>query len=187
MNKDPKIEPANPNDVVEVEAKEIPKEEKEEIKEKVVFTEDKKKLKFYEILRKRILKFAEDKAGHTAGKFTEYVLTLPDFFILLCRLAVDKRVPATQKVIVSGIIAYVISPIDIIPDFIPVIGYIDDIVLVVFGLNLVLNEIDKQVILDNWSGEEDILQLLQKITLAAERFLDKNILRRIKKWIRHIK
>jgi uncharacterized membrane protein YkvA (DUF1232 family) len=87
---------------------------------------------------------------------------------------------------VGGIIAYIISPIDIIPDFIPVIGYVDDLVLAVFGLNIVLNEIDKKVVLENWSGQEDLLELMQKITLTAEKFLDKNILKRIKKWIQKI-
>jgi uncharacterized membrane protein YkvA (DUF1232 family) len=107
--------------------------------------------------------------------------------MLLCRLAVDKRVAGKQKLLVGGIIAYVISPIDIIPDFIPFIGYIDDLVLVVYGLNVVLNEVDKQVLIDNWGGEEDILKLLQKITYVAENFLDKNILRKIKGWVSKIK
>lgn len=185
MNKEIKIEPAEDPKIEEVKAKEIPKEKKKVIDEKVVFS-DKKHMKFYETLRKRILKFANEKGGKTGSKFAEYLLSLPDFFILLCRLTVDKRVPATQKFMVGGIIAYIISPIDIIPDFIPVIGYVDDLVLAVFGLNIVLNDIDKKIVLENWSGQEDLLELMQKITLTAEKFLDKNILKRIKKWIQKI-
>jgi len=147
------------------------------------FTEDHKQLKFYGKLRKKIHKLAAEKGGEKAGVFTEYILALPDFFVLLCRLAIDKRVSKKQKLLVGGIIAYVISPIDIIPDFIPFIGYVDDLVLVVYGLNIVLNELDKQVLVDNWSGEEDILTLLQRVTYVAENFLDKNILRKIKGWI----
>ncbi len=141
---------------------------------------DKKKLQFYEKLRKNITKFVKGKAGEKTGKVSEYILTLPDFFILLCRLAVDKRVTKTQKLLVGGIIGYVIMPIDIIPDFIPLVGYIDDLVLVVLGLNLILNELDQQILNDNWSGEEDVLQLMQKITANAENFLNKNILEKIK-------
>jgi len=141
----------------------------------------KKRLQFYEKLRETITGFAQKKVGVKAEKYTEYVLALPDFFILLCRLFVDKRVKASQKLLVGGIIAYVMSPIDIIPDFIPVIGYVDDLVLIVFGLNLVLNELDRQVVLDNWSGEQDVLGLMQKISAAAEEFLNKNILRKIKR------
>jgi len=154
----------------------------EEIKEL-----DNSKLKFYGILRKRIRKFVTGHTGEGGNKFTGYLLALPDFFILLCRLAVDKRVSSSQKIFIGGIIAYVMLPIDIIPDFIPVIGYVDDLVLVVYGLNLILNELDKKILLDNWSGEEDALELLQKITNTAEKFLDKNILKRIQKWISGLK
>lgn len=169
------------------------KEKKDDVKgEEIIveneqaFTEDPKKLKFYEKLRKTINKFAVSRGGENAGVFTKYLFALPDFFILLCRLAIDKRVSKNQKFLVGGIIAYVISPIDIIPDFIPFVGYVDDLVLVVYGLNIVLNELDKQVLIDNWTGEEDVLHLLQKITYVAENFLDKNILRKIKGWISKI-
>jgi uncharacterized membrane protein YkvA (DUF1232 family) len=142
-----------------------------------------KRMEFYEKLRAKFTSLAAQKLGTDGSKFTEYLLALPDFFILLCRLAADNRVKPSQKVLVGGIIAYVISPIDIIPDFIPVIGYIDDLVLVVFGLNIVLNELDNQVLVDNWSGQQDVLELMQKITAAAEGFLDRNILKRIKNWL----
>lgn len=167
-------------DEVKEEEIEITVEQEEE------FIDDPKKMKFYEKLRKKIRKLAVTKGGEKAGEFTKYILALPDFFILLCRLAVDKRVGGKQKLLVGGIIAYVISPIDIIPDFIPFIGYVDDLVLVVYGLNIVLNELDKQVLVDNWSGEEDVLKLLQKITYVAENFLDKNILKKIKGWVSKI-
>ena len=77
-------------------------------------------------------------------------------------------------------------PLDIIPDFIPVIGYIDDLVLVVLGLNLILNEIDEKVLIDNWSGEGDVLRQMQKITAAAEKFLDKNLINRIRHWLKKL-
>ena len=51
-------------------------------------------------------------------------------------------------------------------------------------MNLILNDIDKKILLDNWSGEGQILDILQKITAVAEKFLDKTILSRIKKWLR---
>ncbi len=175
------------DNIEQSEVKEFSKAESQKIKEKIIFTDDDKKLKFYEKLRKNITKFVKDKTGEKTGKFTEYLLTLPDFFILLCRLAIDERVTKTQKLLVGGIIGYVIMPIDIIPDFIPVIGYVDDLVLVVLGLNLILNELDQKIIFDNWSGEENVLELLQKITATSENFLDKNILGKIKHLISKLK
>jgi hypothetical protein len=63
---------------------------------------------------------------------------------------------------------------------------VDDLVLVVLGLNLILNDIDHKILRDNWSGEGDILQQLQKITALAEQFLDRNILQKIKHWLRKL-
>ena len=162
---------------------EIPASEQEKLKEKIIDLDD-EKLKFYEELRRKAKDWTANKGGKLCGKLVEYLFLLPDFFILVCRLAVDKRVPSKQKLMVGGVIAYLIMPLDIIPDFIPVIGHVDDLVLVVMGLNLILNEIDPKVLSDNWSGEGDVLEQMQKITATAERFLDKNILQRIKKWLR---
>jgi len=162
---------------------EIPAEEQDKLKEKIIDLDD-EKLKFYEDLRRKAKDWTAHKGGKLGGKLGEYLFLLPDFFILVSRLALDKRVPSKQKLMVGGIIAYLIMPIDIIPDFIPVIGHVDDLVLVVMGLNMILNDIDPKVISDNWSGEGDVLEQMQKITATAERFLDKTILQRIKKWLR---
>jgi len=172
--------------VEEPEVREMNREEAKKAKEKIIFSDDDKKLKFYEKLRRQVRTFAKNKTGEKGGKISEYLFALPDFFILLTRLVLDKRVSKNQKIFISGIIAYVIMPIDIIPDFIPIIGHIDDLVLVVFGLNLILNEIDEQVLLDNWSGEEDVLELMQKISLTAEQFMNKGILRKINRWLHQL-
>jgi len=165
------------------ESKEIPADEQENIQDRIVDMDD-AKLKFYEDLRKKAKGWTKEKTGSMGGKISEYLFLLPDFFILVCRLAVDKRVPAKHKLKVAGIIAYLIMPIDIIPDFIPVIGYVDDLVLVVLGLNLILNDIDHKILRDNWSGEGDILQQLQKMTALAEQFLVRIILQKIKPGLR---
>ncbi len=169
-----------------LESKEIPREEEEKIRAKVINDVTGKKLKFYEDLRKKIMGWTKEQLGSLGGKLGEYVFLLPDFFILVCRLAVDKRVPVKQKMIVAGIITYIMMPIDLIPDFIPVIGLVDDLVLVVMGLNLILNEIDPKILLDNWSGEGQILDHLKKITALAERFLDKHLLQKIKNVLKRL-
>jgi hypothetical protein len=48
---------------------------------------------------------------------------------------------------------------------------------------MVLNDTDPKVLSDNWSGEGEVLQQIQKITGVAEGFLDKNVLSKIKKWL----
>ncbi len=168
-----------------LETREIPVEEQNNINDRIL-DEDPVKMKFYENLRKKAKSWTNEKTGKLGGKLGEYLFMLPDFFILVCRLAVDKRVSTKHKLFVSGIIAYLVMPLDIIPDFIPVIGYVDDLVLAVLGLNLILNEIDEKVLKDNWSGEGDVLHQMQNITAAAEKFLDKNLISRIRSWLRKI-
>ncbi len=167
----------------ETKAREMNQDEAEKAKAKTIFSDDERKLKFYEQLRDKVRKFSKEKAGK-AGVLSEYLFMLPDFFVLVTRLAIDDRVPTRKKIFAGAIIAYLMLPIDIIPDFIPVLGHVDDLVLVVLGLNMILNEIDKQILIDNWSGEGNVLELLQKITAKAEQFLDKNIYEKIKKWLR---
>lgn len=152
-----------------------------------ILQDNEKKLKFYEKLRGKITKYVQGKTGRRGGKFAEYLLALPDLFILITRLAVDRRVSKQQKFFLGGILAYLILPIDIIPDFIPFFGLLDDLVLVVYGLNFLLNELDQQILLDNWSGKADILNLLKNVSITAENFLDRNILRKIRHWLGRIK
>lgn len=170
------------NDDKDIKIKELNSEESEKAKKGRNFSDDERKLQFYEKLRKKVRDISREKAGK-AGTLTEYLFILPDLFVLITRLAMDDRVPAKKKFFIGAIITYMLLPIDIIPDFIPVIGYLDDMILAVYGLNTVLNEIDKQIIIDNWSGEGNILDLLQTITAKAEQFMDKNILQKIKNWI----
>ncbi len=162
---------------------EIPADKAEEIDAKVVFTDDERKMQFYEDLRRKFKKVSTDKGGKLGGTLSEYLCVLPDFFVLVCRLAMDSRVPTKKKVFVGAILAYVLMPLDFIPDFIPFIGYLDDLVLIVIGLNQILKEVDKQILLDNWSGEEDLLDLLTRITSSADQFLDKNVWKKINNWI----
>ncbi len=61
----------------------------------------------------------------------------------------DKRTPAIAKVLSLLVAAYALSPIDLIPDFIPIIGYLDDLVIVPLGLMLVLRMIPAVVLQDS--------------------------------------
>lgn len=60
----------------------------------------------------------------------------------------DPRVPWYARVFAAGVVAYAISPIDLIPDFIPVLGYLDDLILVPLGIVLALRMIPPEVMAD---------------------------------------
>jgi uncharacterized membrane protein YkvA (DUF1232 family) len=90
-------------------------------------------------------------------KVFEYALMVPDIISLLYRLFKDKRVKLDVKIKVAAILAYLASPIDIMPDFIPMVGKVDDMAIAFFGLNSIINEIPEEIILQNWQGKENII------------------------------
>lgn len=58
----------------------------------------------------------------------------------------DPRVPWYAKVLAAAVVAYAASPIDLIPDFVPIFGYLDDLVLVPLGIVLALRAVPKEVL-----------------------------------------
>lgn len=78
---------------------------------------------------------------------------IPNLLKLLGRLATDSRVSAVDKGIMAATIAYVVSPIDLIPDWIVGFGQIDDIYLLALALDRLLNNAGEQVLLDHWDGD----------------------------------
>jgi uncharacterized membrane protein YkvA (DUF1232 family) len=90
-------------------------------------------------------------------KMFEYALMIPDIITLMYRLFKDKRVKLDIKIKVAAILAYLVSPIDIVPDFIPMVGKIDDVAIAFFGLNSIINDIPEEIILQNWQGKDNII------------------------------
>ncbi|NLU08418.1 MAG: DUF1232 domain-containing protein [Clostridiales bacterium] len=95
-------------------------------------------------------------------KIVEYGMLVPDIVVFLGRLLKDKRVNLKIKIMLAGLIAYLASPIDVLPDFIPFIGKIDDISIVFFALNVILDEIPKEIIIDDWQGKENIVVITKE-------------------------
>jgi uncharacterized membrane protein YkvA (DUF1232 family) len=93
----------------------------------------------------------------------EYALFAPRLVRLVARLMRDARVPPRQKAILVVLGAYLASPIDVIPDFIPGIGAIDDLVLAAFALDQILNRVPEEVVREHWDGEEDVLQIVREV------------------------
>ena len=88
----------------------------------------------------------------------ELALLLPQLAGLVARLAGDSRVPGRVKAILGVVAVYLASPIDLIPDFIPVVGYLDDVVLVAIVLDGLLNHVDREILLEHWPGDPASLE-----------------------------
>lgn len=101
----------------------------------------------------------------------ELALFLPNFVILLRRLLGDPRVPLRSKIIVAGTVAYLVSPIDLVPDFVPGFGQLDDVVVAILALHSILNRVDEDVVLEHWNGDEALILLLRRGIAAISRAL----------------
>ena len=89
---------------------------------------------------------------------------LPDLVRLMARLAADPVLPRSAKVALAAAVVYLLSPINLIPDFVPFVGYLDDALLAAVVLDGVLNYVDRGVVLRYWPGSP---QSLDKLARAA--------------------
>jgi len=85
---------------------------------------------------------------------------IPDCAVLFGRLLRDPRVPRRSKVLVAALIPYLALPFDLIPDFIPVVGQLDDAILVAFVLRRVVRRTDPELLRELWPGPDSSLQTL---------------------------
>jgi uncharacterized membrane protein YkvA (DUF1232 family) len=95
-----------------------------------------------------------------AGLLKDLAGFLPACVTLARRLRTDPRVPwqAKAAVIVAGL--WVLSPIDLLPEFLPVIGPLDDVVVVALALRYAARRVPREVLLEAWPGEPRLLERL---------------------------
>ena len=88
---------------------------------------------------------------------------IPDCIVLFKRLLVDSRVPWWRKAFLIGLIGYLAMPFDLVPDFIPVAGQLDDAIIVVLVLRTVLRGSGKALLREHWPGPEQSLLLIERL------------------------
>ena len=88
---------------------------------------------------------------------------LPDCLVLYQRLLRDPRVPRRAKVAIGLLVPYLASPIDLIPDFIPVIGQLDDAALAALVLRYVVRRAGVDVVRQLWPGSESGLEAVLRL------------------------
>ena len=107
---------------------------------------------------------------------------LPNFLRLIGGLLTDVRVSTTDKLLVAGAIGYVLLPMDFVPDFVPFIGEIDDVFLLVLALQRLIANADRSVVLEHWMGDPKQLRSLdlERVLIAAAFFLPRRVRRRLR-------
>ena len=89
------------------------------------------------------------------GLLRESLRLLPDLLRLLRRLTTNRDLPTGIRVRVGLLLAYLAFPIDLVPDFIPILGYLDDAILVVLVLRSVCRRVSMEELRDAWPGTDD--------------------------------
>ena len=88
---------------------------------------------------------------------------VPDCVVLFKRLLADQRVDWWRKALLVVAIAYLASPIDLVPDFIPVAGQLDDAIVVVLALRLLLHGSGERLLVEHWPGPRRSLQVILRL------------------------
>ncbi len=134
--------------------------------------------KLREKIKNNVAKISENKS------LPEVLLFAPDIFYLLINLMKDPEIPKSKKIKLGAVVAYFVTPFDMLPEaLIGLFGYIDDIALSAFILNDLVNGVNPELIKKHWPGEENILDVIQKILSDSDKFINKNIISKLKKLI----
>ncbi|MCX2928893.1 DUF1232 domain-containing protein [Mycobacterium sp. CVI_P3] len=99
---------------------------------------------------------------HDVG-VVDLVRLLPDVLRLLKRLATDPEMPRRIRVVLAGLLIFLASPIDVIPDFVPVLGVADDIVITALVLRWITRTAGAQALSTHWPGTPDGLAALRRL------------------------
>jgi uncharacterized membrane protein YkvA (DUF1232 family) len=106
------------------------------------------------------------KPGETSTKAV--LELLPDTVRLMRRLVGDKTIPRRTRWLVWGLIAYLALPIDLVPDFIPVVGYADDVIITAFVLRHVIRKAGPEKLTEHWPGTPEALDTLTRLLRVRE-------------------
>ncbi len=151
-------------------------EKKEEVPISSVESNKKNLDNHKEYTYRRFRKEFKERFSAKYDKMYPYVVMIPDIIALFMRLYKDKRVVKEVKFNISIALGYLLFPLDILPDTLPIIGKIDDLAVTFFILQKVLCDIPEEIILDNWEGQSNIIEVSREaMTLLNDKFGAKEI------------
>jgi uncharacterized membrane protein YkvA (DUF1232 family) len=121
--------------------------------------------------------------GQGPDRLRNLAMFAPRFLKLIGRLLTDSEVPLSDKVVLGAAALYMASPIDVVPDSIPVVGHLDDVYLLALCLLRLMHRSGEEKIRQHWDGPEDIVQILDSVTDVATRYLPDAVRGRIRNWV----
>ena len=112
------------------------------------------------------------------------IAAIPNLTKLGYRLMRDPRVPVKQKAFLGAALAYMVSPVDIIPDFIPFLGRVDDLVILAFALNAMFDAAGEALVHEHWDGTGDVLEIVSGVIEWGASLVPWPVRRTIKRFLR---
>lgn len=106
---------------------------------------------------------------------SDAALLLPNIIKLVGRLVIDPRVPRRAKLTLGMAAAYVASPVDLIPEMIPVVGWADDILILMFAIDSLIERAGSELVDEHWDGPGDLLSLVREIVGLSRSVIPKRI------------
>lgn len=103
------------------------------------------------------------------------ILIVPNIVKLVGRLLADPRVPRRSKIALGAAAAYVASPIDLVPDIIPVVGWADDILFLLMAIDGLISRSGKEIVEEHWDGPVDLLTLIEDVLSLARGIVPNKI------------
>ena len=93
---------------------------------------------------------------------------VPDCVTLFRRLLADERIPRHSKILLGACVGYLAMPIDLVPDFVPVAGQLDDAIVVALALRLVLRAAGPELLVEHWPGPPSSLSALTRAVFGRD-------------------
>jgi uncharacterized membrane protein YkvA (DUF1232 family) len=138
-------------------------------------------LSFYDRLRERIVRAVASRGGKLGETTVQAVLLVPDVFVLLLRLLLDRETPGETRSLIGGALAYFVLPIDLLPEaFVGVGGFVDDLVLAAIVLSAVLSPELEDRARRYWSGSDELRSTLGDVVRTADSLLGEDVFGRLK-------
>lgn len=130
----------------------------------------------YDRIRRRVLAAVERRSGKLGSDAVRVLLLVPDIFLLLVRLVLDREVPAASRALIGSVLAYFLLPFDLLPEaLLGGAGYLDDVVLATAVLAQAFSGELEPYARKHWSGPEDLRLVLQDVTDSAHRLMGSNL------------
>lgn len=130
----------------------------------------------YDEWRERLLQWSRSKLPPSLQAALPWVLLVPDLSVLLGRMLLDRRLSPPVRALLGAVLVYVLSPVDLVPDPIPVAGAIDDLSLILLTLSQLQGQGQGEIMQEHWSGDGEPLRIIRDgLQFLRQRF--RNVLR----------